>query len=98
MHDKSEPPIALALENNSDIAIQRFGPFLTREVLRRAQSGGFLRAVGLPIYAGPLSVSLEGVNVNAVGLVESGSGVGSGAGIVAQICTTPPSLDPYLFG
>jgi len=90
--------IALALENNIDIAIQRYGPFLTREVLRRAQSGGFLRTVGLPIYAGPQSVSLEGVNVNAVGLAESGSGVGSGGGIVAQIGTTPPSLDPYLFG
>ncbi len=28
--------IALALENNLDIAIQRYGPFLAREVLRRA--------------------------------------------------------------
>jgi hypothetical protein len=28
--------IALALENNVDIAIQRYGPFLAREVLRRA--------------------------------------------------------------
>ena len=27
--------IALALENNLDIAIQRYGPFLAREVLRR---------------------------------------------------------------
>ncbi len=90
--------IALALENNIDIAIQRYGPFLTREVLRRAQAGGFLRTVGVPIYAGPQSVSLEGVNVNTVGLAESGSGVGSGGGIVAQIGTTPPPLDPYLFG
>lgn len=89
--------IALALENNIDIAIQRYGPFLAREVLRRAQSGGFLRTVGVPIYAGPQSVSLEGVNVNAIGLAESGSGVGSGGGIVSQIGTTPPGLDPYLF-
>ncbi len=90
--------VALALENNIDIAIQRYGPLLTNEVLRRAQAGGFLRTVGVPIYAGPQSVSLAGVNVNAVGLAESGSGVGSGGGIVAQIGTTPPSLDPYLFG
>jgi outer membrane protein len=90
--------IALALENNVDIAIQRYGPFLNREVLRRAQSGGFLRTVGVPIYAGPQSVSLAGVSVSAVSLAESGSGVGSGGGIVAQIGTTPPSLDPYLFG
>src|SRR5476649_2619712 len=36
--------IALALENNLDIAVQRYSPFLAREVLRRAQGGGQLRA------------------------------------------------------
>ena len=35
--------IALALENNLDIAVQRYSPFLAREVLRRAEGGGFLR-------------------------------------------------------
>ena len=89
--------IALALENNVDIAIQRYGPYLAREVLRRAQGGGFLRSVGQPISPGPISVSLEGVNVNAVGLPESGSGVGSGGGIVIQLGTPPPNLDPVLF-
>jgi outer membrane protein len=89
--------IALALENNVDIAIQRYGPFLAREVLRRAQGGGFLRDVGQPVSAGPTSVSLEGVNVNSVGLPESGSGVGSGGGIVIQLGTPPPNLDPVLF-
>ncbi|HTR35911.1 MAG TPA: TolC family protein [Bryobacteraceae bacterium] len=89
--------IALALENNVDIAIQRYGPFLAREVLRRAQGGGFLRSVGQPISPGPVSVSLEGVNVNAVGLPESGSGVGSGGGIVIQLGTPPPNLDPVIF-
>jgi outer membrane protein len=89
--------IALALENNVDIAIQRYGPYLAREVLRRAQGGGFLRDIGQPVSAGPTSVSLEGVNVNAVGLPESGSGVGSGGGIVIQLGTAPPNLDPVLF-
>ncbi len=89
--------IALALENNVDIAIQRYGPYLAREVVRRAQGGGFLRDIGQPISPGPTSVSLEGVNVNAVGLAESGSGVGSGGGIVIQLGTTPPNLDPVLF-
>ena len=37
--------IALALENNVDIAIQRYGPYLAREVLRRAEGGGFLRDI-----------------------------------------------------
>ncbi len=89
--------IALALENNVDIAIQRYGPYLAREVLRRAQGGGALRDIGQPISPGPTSVSLEGVNVNAVGLAESSSGVSSGGGIVVQYGAQPPSLDPVLY-
>jgi outer membrane protein len=89
--------IALALENNLDIAIQRYGPLLAREVLRRAEGGGALRNIGQPISPGPVSVSLAGVNVNTVGLPEGGSGVSSGGGIVIQLGVTPPNLDPGLF-
>jgi len=32
--------VALVLENNIDIEVQRYGPLLAREVLRRAQGGG----------------------------------------------------------
>jgi outer membrane protein len=89
--------IALALENNVDIAIQRYGPYLAREVLRRAQGGGALRDIGQPIAPGPTSVSLEGVNVNSVSLGESSSGVSSGGGIVVQYGAQPPPLDPVLY-
>lgn len=89
--------IALVLENNIDIAIQRYGPPLAREVLRRAQGGGLLRSVGIPVYPGPVSVSSLGVNVSAVGLAESGSGVSSGGGIVVGYGASPPNLDPFLF-
>jgi outer membrane protein len=89
--------IALALENNVDIAIQRYGPYLAREVVRRAQGGGALRDIGQPISPGPTSVSLEGVNVNAVGLGENSSGVSSGGGIVVQYGAQPPPLDPILY-
>jgi len=88
--------IALTLENNLDIAVQRFGPPLAREVLRRTEGGGALRNTSQPINAGPQSVSLAGVSVNAVGLPESGSGVGSGGGITIQLGTPPPALDPSL--
>ena len=88
--------IALTLENNLDIAVQRYGPPLAREVLRRAEGGGALRNTSQPISPGPSSVSLAGVSVNAVGLPESGSGVGSGGGITIQLGTTPPNLDPTL--
>ena len=89
--------IALALENNIDIAVQRYAPFLSREVLRRTESGQFLRNVGQPIAPGPQSVSLAGVTSSTVGLPDTGSGVSSGGGLVISIGTTPPQLDPIFF-
>lgn len=89
--------IAVTLENNLDIAIQRYAPYLAREVLRRAESGSPLRQVGLPISAGPQSVSLTGVTSGAVGLPDTGSGVGSGGGYVLTSNPQPPNLDPNLF-
>lgn len=89
--------LALALENNIDIAIQRYGPHLSREVLRRAQGGGFLRSVGTAVLPGPVSVSLAGVSVNSNGLATGTGGIGSGGTIVTQLGPTPPTLDPQMF-
>jgi len=88
--------IALVLENNLDIAVQRYSPFLAREVLRRTEGGGYLRSVDTPIAAGPTSVSTAGVSVNANGLA-GGAGLSSGGGIVTQIGPVPPNLDPVLY-
>jgi outer membrane protein TolC len=88
--------IALVLENNLDIAVQRYSPFLAREVLRRTEGGGFLRQVDTPIAAGPTSVSTAGVSVNANGIA-GGAGLSSGGGIVSQIGPVPPNLDPNLY-
>ena len=88
--------IALVLENNLDIAVQRYSPFLAREVIRRTEGGGYLRQVDTPVLAGPVSVSLAGVSVNANGLA-GGAGVGAGGGIVSQIGPIPPNLDPNLY-
>ena len=85
--------IALVLENNLDIAVQRYSPFLSREVLRRAESGNILRSVDTPVVAGPTSVSTAGVSGNANGLA-GGSGFGAGGGIVTQVGPSPPNLDP----
>jgi outer membrane protein len=85
--------IALAIENNLDIAVQRYGPFLARESLRRAESGAILRTdINIPIAAGPVSVSPIGVSGNATGLA-TGSGVGSTAFLVGN-GPAPPNLDP----
>ncbi len=88
--------VALAIENNLDVEVQRYGPLLAQEVLRRAQAGGALRSVGLGVAAGPQSVSLQGVSVNTGGASAStaGNGVSSGGGIVTQLGPSIPSLDP----
>src|SRR5580658_6298408 len=92
--------VALAIENNIDVEIQRYGPLLAQQVLRRAQAGGALRDVGLAVAAGPTSVSLQGVSVNASGGIglSAGSGVGSGGGITTQLGPPIPSLDPTILG
>lgn len=87
--------IALALENNLDIAIQRYGPFLAQEDLRRAQSGNILRQdVNIPIAAGPVSVSPIGVSGNSSGFA-AGSGIASTSFLVGS-GPNPPSLDPNI--
>jgi outer membrane protein len=91
--------VALAIENNLDVEVQRYGPLLAREVLRRAQGGGALRSVGLGVAPGPQSVSLQGVTLTSVGAANSaGSGVSSGGGIVTQLGPPIPSLDPSIIG
>ena len=87
--------IALVLENNLDIAVQRYSPFLAREVVRRTEGGGFLRAVDTALITPPASVTTEGVSINANGLA-SGTGLGATGAIVTQIGPTPPNLDPQI--
>src|SRR5277367_6257279 len=79
--------VALAIENNLDVEVQRYGPLLAREVLRRAQGGGALRSVGASVAPGPESVSLQGVSLNIAGasVNTGGNGVSSGGGIVTQL-------------
>lgn len=92
--------VALAIENNLDVEVQRYGPLLAREVLRRAEGGGALRSVGLGVAPGPESVSLQGVSLNVGGaaLGTVGVGVSSGGGIVTQLGPGIPSLDPTVVG
>ncbi|HUB83745.1 MAG TPA: TolC family protein [Bryobacteraceae bacterium] len=87
--------IALALENNLDIAVQRYGPFLSQEVLKRAQAGGLLRGTDQPVVAGPASVSTAGVSVASSGLA-GGAGIGSVGTVITGIGPNPPSLDPSI--
>lgn len=87
--------IALALENNLDIEIQRYGPVLTREVTLRTQGGGLLRSVGVGVSQGPQSVSLTGVSLNASGGTSSAT-LASSAGVLTSLGPAEPNLDPQL--
>ena len=92
---RAEDVVALAIENNIDVEVQRYGPLLAEQVLKRARGGGALRSVGLPVAAGPQSVSLQGVTVTNVGAgIAAGAGVTSGGGIVTQLGPVIPSFDP----
>lgn len=88
--------IALALENNLDIEIQRYGPILYRQVTKRTRGGGVLRSVGMPVAQGPQSVSLTGVSLTASGGTATASTVSGGGGIVTSLGPTVPLLDPQL--
>jgi outer membrane protein len=90
----SQDVIALALENNLDIEIQRYGPLLYRQVTKRAEGGGLLRTVGVGVAQGPTSVSLTGVTVNATGGAGSSAAVTSQGGILTQLGFTAPNFDP----
>src|ERR1700722_19209879 len=93
----AQDAVALAVENNLDIEVQRYGPLLAQEVLRRARAGGASRSVGLGVAAGPTSVSLTGVTVNNIGAAgTAGQGVSSGGGIVTQLGPPISSFDPTL--
>jgi outer membrane protein len=87
--------IALALENNLDIEIQRYGPLLAKEVTRRTEGGQLLRDVTVPISAGPASVSLTGVSLNAGGGAGTTVGVASSS-VLTSVGPAIPSLDPQV--
>src|SRR5258708_30322361 len=87
--------VALAIENNIDVEVQRYGPLLAQEVLNRSKAGGALRSVGLGVAPGPQSVSLQGVSVNANGTAVGGApGVSPGAGVVTQLGPPIQPLNP----
>ncbi len=89
--------IALTLENNLDIAVQRYSPFLASENLRRAEAGTLLRPIDTAVAAGPVSVSTAGISTSGAGLL-GGTGISAGGGVVTQVGPSTPALDPYIAG
>lgn len=87
--------IAVALENNLDVELQRLGPRFADADLKRAQSGALPRGIALSVREGPKSVS--GADVLAPLL---GPGSETNLSIAGQFQPSsgrlPPALDPVL--
>ncbi|HEX3744387.1 MAG TPA: TolC family protein [Bryobacteraceae bacterium] len=94
--------LALAIENNLNLEIDRYGPLLADSALERSKAGGPLRGV-LPGISQIASVN-SGVGVNgtiaAAGLSGGGSGGsgvgGNGGATVQQVGAVVPNFDAAL--
>jgi outer membrane protein TolC len=96
--------IALTLENNLDIAIQRYGPELADAAVQQAEAGAFARGVSTSVTAGPSGVAVSssgttaGANQTSVTQASSGSSSAVSASVLQSSGPSIPTLDPILTG
>jgi outer membrane protein TolC len=96
--------IALALENNLDIAIERYGPLLAEASLRKAEAGGLASGVSTGVLSGPSSATISssgttaGANNSAGAISSNASSSAVGASAITSSGPAIPSLDPMLTG
>jgi outer membrane protein len=93
--------IALALENNLDIELQRYGAQISDASLLRAKAGGLLRGVTSAVTQGPSSAPTQigqasGVSTSASSQVSSAQSNNSGT-LITATGTTVPTLDPTVY-
>lgn len=93
--------IALALENNLDIELQRYGPQQAAANLLRAEAGGLLRGVSTGVQQGPssaVSQATGGIGGGTGGGSNTGGDLGTTAGgtVITQTGATIINLDPVL--
>ncbi|MEZ5351015.1 MAG: TolC family protein [Bryobacteraceae bacterium] len=96
--------IALTLENNLDIELQRYGPETSKASLMRAQAGGLLRGVPPVVQGGAASAQAQVVGSQTGGapVVQGGGrrttadagGGGTGGTIITATGTALQNLDP----
>ncbi len=93
--------IALAIENNLDLEVDRYGPLVAEWHLERRQAGGPLRGVTAGnsfVNQATSGQGVEGSQVSAgLGQQRRTDGGGSGGNaVVSQIGPVTPNLDPVL--
>ncbi len=95
--------IALALENNLDIEIQRYGPEIADANVLRAKAGGFAQGVSTSVTAGPTSaqpggVAQSGVTGNPSTQASAASATAVGNTVITQSGPPIPTFDPAIVG
>jgi outer membrane protein len=95
--------IALALENNLDIELQRYGPQIADTQVLRARAGGFAQGVSTSITAGPVSaqaggVAQSGVSGNPSTQASAASATAVGNTVITQSGPPIPTFDPAFVG
>jgi outer membrane protein len=98
-----EDALALAIENNLNLEIDRYGPLLQQSALERAKAGGPLR--GVPRGTSVISSVDSGLGVNgstnAAGLGSGGGGGGANGGgstTIQQVGVVAPNFDANFQG
>jgi outer membrane protein TolC len=94
--------LALAIENNLNLEIDRYGPLLAQSALERAKAGGPIR--GVPSASAQVSSVNSGVGVNgaaqSAGVSSGGGGGGGGGGnggaAIQQVGAVTRVLDPSM--
>src|SRR5207244_4940311 len=92
--------IALALENNLDIELQRYGAQIADASILRAKAGGLLRGVTAAVTQGPSSAPTQagqatGLSTSAAAQAASTGATTSGT-LISQTGTAIPNLDPVV--
>jgi outer membrane protein TolC len=92
--------IALALENNLDIAVQRYGSEIADANILRSKAGGFLRGVNTSVAPGPTSATQSGAQtgINQNAAQQAASVQTTGNVLVSQTGSPIPQLDPSIQG
>ena len=92
--------IALALENNLDIAYQRYGALNASANLMRAQAGGLLRGVPTGVQSATTNALAQSGITSVAGTASASSGSSSSSAsgtIITATGSTIPNYDPSVY-
>ena len=97
-----EDAITLALENNIDIEVARYGPQIAQADYLRAKAGGLLRGVPSSVSAAPSSAAAQAGGGTSSSGASSSSGSNSAAAttggtVITQTGPSVPVLDPLVY-